>query len=64
LKQIIANTRETKTSVLREKLGVKSNRMKGLMDALVKEGWLVRHKERSKGYELVATENQLSEWKD
>jgi len=63
LKQTIANTGETKTALLREFLGVKSNTMKELMNHLVDEGWLIKHKARSKGYEIIVSEDVLDEWR-
>lgn len=64
LKQIIATTKETKITVLREKLNVKSDTMTELMNQLVNEGWLVKHRNRSKGYELIADDEKLGEWID
>jgi DNA segregation ATPase FtsK/SpoIIIE, S-DNA-T family len=64
LKQIIATTQETRVEHLRKELGVKTTRMKDLMTALVNEGWLIKHKDRSKGYQLVASDSILSEWKE
>ncbi|QIW88787.1 FtsK/SpoIIIE protein [Bacillus phage P59] len=63
LKQIIATTRETRVEALRKQLGVRTTKMKDLMTALVDQGWLVKHKDRSKGYQLVASDSLLSEWK-
>jgi len=62
LKRIIATTGETKTSKLREELGIKQNAMPDLMNQLVEEGWLKKHKSRAKGYELIATEEMKSEY--
>jgi DNA segregation ATPase FtsK/SpoIIIE, S-DNA-T family len=64
LKQIIANTGETRVEPLRKQLGVKTTKMKDLMTALVNEGWLLKSKDRSKGYQLVAKEEVLSEWRE
>lgn len=63
LKQIIATTRETKVGPLREQLGVQTVKMKELMTKLIEEGWLVKHKDKIKGYELVASESIIEEWK-
>lgn len=63
LKQIIADTRETKISVLREKLKIKAATMTELMGKLVDEGWLKKHESKAKGYELIASDTVLSEWK-
>jgi S-DNA-T family DNA segregation ATPase FtsK/SpoIIIE len=64
LKRIIATTGETKTSKLREELGIKQNAMPDLMNQLVEEGWLKKHKSRAKGYELIADEEMKSEYLD
>jgi S-DNA-T family DNA segregation ATPase FtsK/SpoIIIE len=64
LKQIIAETRETRVEPLRKELGIKNTRMKDLMTQLVKEGWLVKHPDKTRGYELVASNDVLSEWKN
>lgn len=64
LRQVIATTGETRVEPLRKEVGVKTTKMKELMGKLVEEGWLIKHKERSKGYELVAPESVLSEWRD
>lgn len=63
LKQIIATTRETKVGPLREQLGVQTIKMKELMTKLVEEGWLIKHKDKVKGYEIIAPESILEEWK-
>jgi DNA segregation ATPase FtsK/SpoIIIE, S-DNA-T family len=63
LRQLIADTRETRVEPLRKQLGVQTKKMKDLMSALVEEGWLEKHKDRSKGYQLIAPESVLSEWK-
>lgn len=62
LKHVIATTKETKTTVLREKLGVRNEILTELMNQLVNEGWLIKHRNRSKGYELIADEEKMSEW--
>jgi len=36
--------------------------MPDLMNQLVGEGWLKKHKSRAKGYELIATEEMKSEY--
>jgi DNA segregation ATPase FtsK/SpoIIIE, S-DNA-T family len=63
LRQLIADTKETRVEPLRKQLGVQTKKMKDLMSALVEEGWLEKSKDRSKGYQLIASESVLSEWK-
>ncbi|AMQ66507.1 FtsK/SpoIIIE-like protein [Bacillus phage Shbh1] len=64
LKHVIATTKETKVAPLRDELGVKTSTMSELMNKLVEEGWLVKHKSKAKGYELIADEETLSKWKE
>lgn len=62
LKRLIAITKETRVTVLREKLGVKTETVSSLMNKLASEGWLKRHENRSKGYELVIDDEELKKW--
>lgn len=62
LKRVVAKTEETRVEPLRKELGVKTAKMKDLMSTLVEEGWLIKHKDRSRGYELVASEEELKKW--
>lgn len=62
LKKVIAASKETRVEPLRKELGVKTTKMKDLMSSLVEEGWLIKHKDRSKGYELIASEEELKKW--
>lgn len=64
LKKLIASTKETRTTMLRRELGIRAEKLTELMNQLVNEGWLIKHKNMSKGYELVAGEDKLSEWSD
>lgn len=64
LKQLIATTKETRTTVLREKLSIKSNKLSELLQILVQEGWLAKHKNPTKGYQLIADDFILEEWAD
>ena len=61
LKQYIATTRETRSRQLREHLGIKGTKLTELMTTLVEEGWL--EKTKSKGYQIIASDSVLSEWK-
>jgi S-DNA-T family DNA segregation ATPase FtsK/SpoIIIE len=63
LKAIIADTKETRTGPLREALGVKNTTLTELMGKLVEQGWLIKHKEKQKGYELIAPDYLLEEYK-
>lgn len=63
LKGIIATTRETRTKPLREALGVKNTTLQTLMNALVQQGWLIKHPEKQKGYEIVAEDYVLAEYR-
>ena len=64
LKKIIATTGETRTTILREKLGVKNTTLSELMKQLVAENWLELGRSKSEGYKLVASEETLEEWRD
>lgn len=64
LKTVIANTGETRVASLRKELGVKTERMQELMNKLVEEGWLTKHKSKAKGYELIAPEEKLLKYKN
>lgn len=64
LKKIIATTGETKVEPLRKQLGVKAQTMTDLMQQLVDEGWLIKHKSNVKGFEVVAPEEELAKYKD
>lgn len=64
LKKIIATTEETRVSELRKLMGVKMDTIRELIEELVEEGWLLKHKAKNKGYELVASEEELAEWKE
>ncbi|MCA1021618.1 FtsK/SpoIIIE domain-containing protein [Halobacillus litoralis] len=63
LKSVIANTGETRVGELQKALGIRMNRVQELMSELVDEGWLIKHKARSKGYELIIDEDELNKFK-
>lgn len=63
LKQIIANTQETRASELRKLMGVKNTTMTKLMNDLVIEGWL-KKESNSKGYELIVDEDEIDNYKN
>jgi S-DNA-T family DNA segregation ATPase FtsK/SpoIIIE len=63
LKTIIANTGETRISQLQKEIKMRINTVQDLMAVLVEEGWLMKHKAKSKGYELIATEAELEKWR-
>lgn len=63
LKKIIATTKETRMSPLRRELGGRMENLSKLMQELVDEGWLLRHENRSKGYELIVGGDELNKWR-
>jgi S-DNA-T family DNA segregation ATPase FtsK/SpoIIIE len=63
LKTIIANTGETRISQLQKEMKMRINTVQDLMAVLMDEGWLIKHKAKSKGYELVASEEELDKWR-
>jgi S-DNA-T family DNA segregation ATPase FtsK/SpoIIIE len=64
VKKHIAQTGETKVEEIRKALEISTNTLTGLMLKLVEQGWLVKHKSRAKGYELIATEEMMAEYKE
>ena len=63
LKRIISTTGETRVSQLQKEMGIRINTVQDLMSILVEEGWLIKHKAKNKGYELVAQEEELARWR-
>jgi S-DNA-T family DNA segregation ATPase FtsK/SpoIIIE len=63
LKRVIAISGETRISQLQKEMGVRINTVQELMQQLVEEGWLIKHTAKSKGYELVASEDELEKWR-
>lgn len=63
LKQIIATTGNTKTTFLREQLGVKNTTLSELMKQLVSENWLEQGRSKAEGYRLIVDESELEKWK-
>jgi DNA segregation ATPase FtsK/SpoIIIE, S-DNA-T family len=61
LKRIIANSRETRVSTLRELMGIKMDLHQDLMRQLVDEGWLEL---KNRKYSLIVDEEELNKWKD
>jgi S-DNA-T family DNA segregation ATPase FtsK/SpoIIIE len=43
---------------------MKKSTVTGFMLKLVEEGWLIKHKSQVKGYELIATEEMMAEYKE
>lgn len=64
IKKYIAQTGETKTEAIRSALSMKKSTVSGFMLKLVEQGWLIKHKSQLKGYELVATEEMMAEYKE
>jgi DNA segregation ATPase FtsK/SpoIIIE, S-DNA-T family len=63
LKRIIAQTRETRVSQLREMMKININRLNDLMKELVDEGWLQKPETKQQGYQLIASEEELEKWR-
>jgi S-DNA-T family DNA segregation ATPase FtsK/SpoIIIE len=63
LKRIIAVSGETRISHLQKEMGVRINTVQDLMQQLVEEKWLIKHAAKSKGYELVASQEELEKWR-
>jgi len=64
LKKIIATTGETRASKLQKEMGIRDASIKELMSDLVEEEWLLKHKSRAKGYELIAPKEELDKYKE
>jgi DNA segregation ATPase FtsK/SpoIIIE, S-DNA-T family len=64
LKRIIATTQETRITALQKQMKIRTSEVKNLMQQLVDEEWLKEPETRSKGYELIASEEELSKWRD
>jgi S-DNA-T family DNA segregation ATPase FtsK/SpoIIIE len=63
LKRIIATTNETRVGHLQKAMAVRINTVQDLMQQLVDEKWLIKHAAKSKGYELVASAEELEKWR-
>ncbi|MED4227937.1 FtsK/SpoIIIE domain-containing protein [Neobacillus cucumis] len=63
LKTIIAITGEIRISQLQKEMKTRINTVQDLMTVLVEEGWLIKHKAKSKGYELIASEEELERYR-
>ncbi|AXU41201.1 DNA FtsK/SpoIIIE translocase [Bacillus phage BC01] len=63
LKGVIADTKETKVGELRNLMKIKAETLTALMNRLVEEGWLTKHKSKAKGYELTIDELTLARYK-
>ena len=59
LKRIIATTRETRVSKLRDIMKININKLNDLMKELVDEGWLEAPKSRQSGYVLLLSDEEL-----
>jgi S-DNA-T family DNA segregation ATPase FtsK/SpoIIIE len=57
-KKIVLETGETRITELQKILNVRTERVKALMEKLIDEGWVIKHKSRAKGYELVLPEEE------
>ncbi|WGT38011.1 FtsK/SpoIIIE domain-containing protein [Lysinibacillus sp. 1 U-2021] len=63
LKKIIANTKETRVSPLRNLMKININKLNDLMKELVEEGWLEAPKTKQSGYSLIIEEEELKNWR-
>lgn len=63
LKKIIATTKETRTTKLRELMGVKNETLIKFMKILIDEQWLEIGRSKQEGYKLVAKEEELEKWR-
>jgi DNA segregation ATPase FtsK/SpoIIIE, S-DNA-T family len=63
LKRIIATSGETRIKELQKEMGIRINDVSELMKQLVDEGWLRKHESKNKGYEIIASEEELSRWR-
>ena len=59
LKRIIATTKETRVSKLRDIMKININKLNDLMKELVDEGWLEAPKSRQSGYMLLLSDEEL-----
>ncbi|OPH61740.1 hypothetical protein BC351_00420 [Paenibacillus ferrarius] len=58
LKRTILESGETRVTVLQKCLGVRSEKVSEMMMSLVDLGWLLKHRSKAKGYEMVLSEDQ------
>ncbi len=58
LKRVILESGETRVTVLQKTLGVRSEKVSDMMMSLVDLGWLLKHRSKAKGYEMVLCEDQ------
>jgi len=64
LRKIIATTGETRVGELQKKMNVRNSTLQQLMTDLVEEDWLLKHKSKAKGYELIAPKEELDKYKE
>jgi len=64
LKKIIATTGETRVGELQKKMNMRNSTLQQLMSDLVEEEWLLKHKSKAKGYELIAPKEELDKYKE
>lgn len=57
-KQTVLESGETRLGELQKLLSIRNEKVKQFMDELVLEGWVVKHKSRAKGYELVLKDEE------
>jgi S-DNA-T family DNA segregation ATPase FtsK/SpoIIIE len=64
LKRVILESGETRVTELMKILKVRSEKISELMGSLVESGWLVKHKSKAKGYELVLSDEDKKKYLD
>ncbi|MET3505580.1 FtsK/SpoIIIE domain-containing protein [Halalkalibacter oceani] len=62
IKRIIASTGEVRARKLREEMRTRPEVIKELMHQLIEDRWLIKH-EGNRGYELIASKEELNKWR-
>lgn len=57
-KKLILSTGEMRIGELKKIMQVRDERIKSLMEQLMVEGWVIKHKSKAKGYELILSEDE------
>jgi S-DNA-T family DNA segregation ATPase FtsK/SpoIIIE len=58
MKKIILESGNTKVTELSKLIKVRNEKVSEMMMSLVEIGWLVKHKSKAKGYELLLSDEQ------
>lgn len=59
LKKIILESGETRVTQLQKSLNIRSEKITEMMTGLVSLGWLIKHKSKAKGYELILSDEEI-----